>query len=232
MASSHGRLPRRPEHVYHPLDLSPVGVHAILLVLHSVSPAGQYTKSTPVEVIGPKLGQRPRLGEKDITRADPIPPVLNVDPLASGSFASGQVTLTGTAYDRETGLKSLRIILTGETDQTVSVDATGHFAVSSQLPVNSSADGVHSFTVVAEDRSGNTTTSKPVSFTLDTKASTVQLNSPPSGETLQTSPQIRGIASDGIQGSGVICVRHLPANHRFNRRFTKRQVTLLGCTLR
>ncbi len=70
------------------------------------------------------------------------------------------------------------------------------------------ADGTYEARAVATDNAGNSTTSSPVSFTIDTVAPTVVMTAPESGShTDNNKPTLSAMASDNTGGSGLATVQ-------------------------
>lgn len=84
----------------------------------------------------------------------------------------------------------------GGAAQQLAFDANGHFSFTPSVPTNGSGDGRHTVSFNATDGLGNSSGTVTFSFQLDTKAPTVQITGPASGQTLTTNPTITGVASD------------------------------------
>ena len=70
------------------------------------------------------------------------------------------------------------------------------------------ADGAYDAEAIATDKDGNSTTSSPVSFTIDTVAPTVTMTAPSDGSlTNDNKPTLTATASDNSGGSGVASVQ-------------------------
>jgi hypothetical protein len=155
--------------------------------------------TTPVEVIGPNSGKRPRIGELNVVRRDTNPPLLSISALAPGTLSHTEVTITGLARDSETGLNSVRVAIDGGTLQPLALSASGAFAYTTTLSLNGSADGAHQIRFLATDQSGNST-SATASFTFDTRPPSITVTSPSAGAQVSTSPNVTGQVSDALSG--------------------------------
>jgi RHS repeat-associated protein len=109
------------------------------------------------------------------------PPVPTLTPLRTPTNVAG-VTVSGTAWANST----VNIYGSGALIGTVSVDATGHFA----LPNVGLAEGTNSFTATALDAVGNESApSPPVTVVLDTKPPVITVTAPAENRFFNT-PQI------------------------------------------
>src|SRR5262249_30231519 len=82
------------------------------------------------------------------------------------------LTLTGQVLDNLSGVASVQYSVDNGTLQALALDATGHFTLTTALPLNGTADGAHTVTIVARDNAGNLGQAFARGFTLDTVAPT------------------------------------------------------------
>ncbi len=171
--------------------------------------------TTSVELIGPKSGRRPRIGELTIVRQipsptptptpspspTPTPPPLTLDLVGppSGSLSRTEVTITGRTTDAKTGLSSVVVTVDGGPARPIAFDASGNFSYTTTLPLDGSADGLHTLAFTATDAAGNSTVTD-ASFTLDTRAPLVALTAPKSGLAVASNPTITGTVGDALGG--------------------------------
>lgn len=114
-------------------------------------------------------GVRTEIGNVELS-VDNSAPVLSI---TSGSeinaSSNGRYTVSGSVSDQESGIQTLTI-----NGSPVSVDSNGTYSSTINL-----ADGVHTITVIAKNKSGLVTT-KTKSVTVDTKLPQIGLNYPSS----------------------------------------------------
>jgi hypothetical protein len=133
--------------------------------------------STPVEVIGPGKSSRAPVGRLTIVRPGSAPPRIPVDIIlpsirldtpVPGGLTNSQVRVTGQAAGGSTGLDTVFVRLDDGPEQTVAFDAGGAFSYTTSLPRDGSADGPHVLQFGARNRTGISSATARVSFTLDT----------------------------------------------------------------
>jgi hypothetical protein len=107
---------------------------------------------------------------------DTQPPVLSITGTASGLITASNPVITGQVRDRLSGMATLQAQVDGGTPVAVSFDATGAFRFQTGLPLDLSADGDHTVTLVATDLAGNVSAKASFSFVLDTGVHSTPLN--------------------------------------------------------
>lgn len=125
--------------------------------------------------------------------ADTRAPNINVQTPADTVTATN-VTIQGQVVDNLSGVKSLEVKLDGGTYVAVTIDAAGAFGVPIQLALDGTADGAHTLAFRATDFAKNVST-QSFTFTLDTKAPALTIDSPAAGDTLSVASRLTGIAS-------------------------------------
>ncbi len=108
--------------------------------------------------------------------------------------SNGNLTITGQVLDNLSGVDIATIRIDGGAAQALTVDATGHFSFTTQLATDGTADGTHTFSIVARDRAANTAPALARSFTLDTRAPALTLGSIAEGATLSAGMRLAGTA--------------------------------------
>jgi hypothetical protein len=129
---------------------------------------------------------------------DTTPPTVNITAPATGSTVSGTVTLAGVATDN-VGVAGVQFTVDG-----VSVgaeDTTAPYSISWNSA--SIANGSHMIRAIARDMGGTTTTSGPVTVTVnnttsDTTAPTVNMTAPASNAVVSNTVTVSASASDNV----------------------------------
>ncbi len=156
--------------------------------------------TTPIEVIGPKSGRRPRIGELTILRPVPVPhpPFLSlVRPLAAP--ARTEVTITGQATDAETRVSSLLVSLDGGPGMSARFRCLGQLLLHDDAPARWVRRRRNTLAFTAINAAGNSTVAD-ASFTLDTRAPSITLTAPNSGLAVGSNPTITGMVGDTLSG--------------------------------
>ncbi len=133
-------------------------------------------------------------------RADTIPPTVSISSPSNGAFVRGITTVTATATDNEQ-VMGVRFLVDG-TDIGPE-DTTAPYSI----PWTTVGNGARTLTAIARDTAGNTTTSSPVSVTVDNTPPTVNITAPVSGATVSGTVTISATASDNTGGSGIAGVQ-------------------------
>ena len=132
---------------------------------------------------------------------DTRPPLVAGLSPATGTTVCSNVNFSGRVTDTLSPLAGLLAQVDFGGYMPVAVDPTGGFSLTTGLPLDGTADGVHSVRVVATDAAGNTSVPVESTFTLDTRAPTIIIASPASGQTVATNITVSGHVGD--LGSGV-----------------------------
>ena len=98
---------------------------------------------------------------------DTTPPTVTINSPAAGLITNANVSVTGVVADDLSGVASLSADVDHGTAAAVSFDGSGHFSFSTSLALDGTKDGPHTVYLVAQDYSGNTSTT-PYAFTLKT----------------------------------------------------------------
>jgi hypothetical protein len=136
--------------------------------------------------------------------ADTTPPTVSITAPASGSTLVGSVTITATASDN-VGVAGVQFKLDGA--NLGLEDTTSPYSLT--WDTTSAANGSHTLTATARDAAGNTTTSAPVTVTVnnpppaDTTPPTVSITAPANGATVTGSVTVTAMASDNVGVLGV-----------------------------
>jgi cyclophilin family peptidyl-prolyl cis-trans isomerase len=117
---------------------------------------------------------------------------------ADGLVTSTNPHITGTATVTANGttLAHVTAAVDGGAAQQLAFDAGGHFTFTPSVPTNGSGDGRHTVVFTATDGLGNVSASVTYSFRIDTRAPTVTITSPASGQSFTSDPTIKGTATD------------------------------------
>src|SRR5262249_51525193 len=100
---------------------------------------------------------------------DTMAPQITVQSPTGLEQTSTNITITGTVTDAVSGVTSFQEQFDGGSPAPVSLDASGNVQLTTALPLDGSADGLHHFDLLASDRAGNVSTTD-VGFTLDTQS--------------------------------------------------------------
>jgi hypothetical protein len=123
---------------------------------------------------------------------DTIPPQVALDRVLPSGASNHNFTLTGQVTDNLSGPASLTLQVDQGNVQNISIDAGGHFAIPTTFPLDGSADGPHTLTLVARDFAGNASTPVAFSFVLSTHAPVIALTSPANGDNLVDGATLAG----------------------------------------
>lgn len=118
---------------------------------------------------------------------DTTAPVVTVTSPAAGLTVTQNVTVTGHVSDALSGIASAESALDGGAFAPLSLDAGGNFSLTTNLPLDDSADGPHTIHLRATDRVGNVSAQTDFPFVLEvcagfTGASTGQSGGSPAGQ--------------------------------------------------
>lgn len=116
------------------------------------------------------------------TTLDTQAPLVAIDAPAPGLETDANVTVSGRASDTPAGLATVQAQVDSGPFVDLAFDpATGAFSLPTTLPLDGSADGLHTVRVRATDRAGNVSAAAEVSFTLSTVTGIREI-SPANGE--------------------------------------------------
>jgi hypothetical protein len=129
---------------------------------------------------------------------DLTPPTVSVTAPAAGTVVSGTTTVRASAAD-DVGVAGVQFRLDGAS---FGAEDT---AAPYEIPWNSAAasSGLHTWTAVARDAAGNTTTSAGVSVTVDNAPPSVGITAPSAGATVSGAVTVKATASDNVGVAGV-----------------------------
>lgn len=113
---------------------------------------------------------------------DTRPPVVTILTPSSGLRTRTDVTVSGTARDDRSAIRTLQARIDAGAFFEVAVDAAGRFRFDANLPRDGSADGPHTVVLRATDAAGNVGEST-VTFTLDTTSPSLSFGLDPSTDT-------------------------------------------------
>jgi hypothetical protein len=130
-----------------------------------------------------------------LAAADTTPPTVSLTSPPSGAV-SGAVTLSAAAADN-IGVAGVQFLVNGAL---FADDTTAPYTLTAAT--TAAHNGTYTLTAVARDAAGNTTTSAPVTVTVDNTPPTVSLTSPPSG-TVSGTVTLSAAAADNVGVAGV-----------------------------
>jgi hypothetical protein len=134
---------------------------------------------------------------------DTAPPTVSITAPANGATVKGTVTLTANAADN-VGVAGVQFF--GDGMALGAEDTAAPYSIS--IDTTTSSNGPHTLTAVARDAAGNTTTSAPVTVTVnntapDTTPPTVGITAPANGATVSGTVTLSASASDNVGVVGV-----------------------------
>jgi hypothetical protein len=137
-----------------------------------------------------------------VVTGDVTPPTVSLTSPSGGATVSGIVTVSANASD-DVGVVGVQFLLNGSNLQ--AEDTTTPYSVS--WNTTTAANGTYTLTAVARDAAGHSTTSAPVSVTVnnvvDTTAPTVSLTAPANNATVSGTVSVTASASDNVGVAGV-----------------------------
>ena len=101
---------------------------------------------------------------------DTTPPVVTVTSPTPGLTVNQNITVAGQVTDALSGVASAEAALDGGAFAPLSLDTAGHFAFTTNLPLDDTADGTHTVHFRAADRAGNVSAVTDFAFNLETCA--------------------------------------------------------------
>lgn len=130
---------------------------------------------------------------------DTTAPTIHVSTPSAGSVANHTVAVTGQVVDDSAGVASLQAALDGDSFAAVTLGGDGAFDITTNLPLDHTADGQHIEHLKATDNAGNVSL-VDVSFTLDTTAPTIRVNTPSPGSVTNHNVAVTGQVVDDRSG--------------------------------
>jgi hypothetical protein len=163
--------------------------------------------SNPLQVVASDGFGQHASAALDVTRAvDSQPPALMIATPTAGLTTNANVLVSGQVTDDRSGVAALQEQIDSGAFQPVAFDSSGHFAFATTLPLNGSADGLHTVHVQAVDAVGNLSDAF-VRFGLDTTGPTITVTSPTAGATVSDSPVVTGTVADNLAGVNTLLGR-------------------------
>jgi hypothetical protein len=134
---------------------------------------------------------------------DTTPPTISITAPTSGATVSNSVIVTATASDN-VGVASVQFQLDGGNVGSLETSAPYSYV----WDTTKSTNGSHTLAGIAKDAAGNSTTSTPVTVTVnntpvDTTPPTISLTAPANGATVSGTVSITATASDNVGVTGV-----------------------------
>ncbi|MCE9591901.1 MAG: Ig-like domain-containing protein [Planctomycetes bacterium] len=145
------------------------------------------------QVVGAEIGNWV-LNAFDIAEDVQAPKVTVAAP-PDNQVATTNITLTGKVLDNLSGVASLTAKLDNGSYAAVAFDSAGNFSLPTNLALNGSADGKHTFTLIATDNAGNASAPLVYTFSLDTQNPVITVSLPGAGATLVQGSLLSGTAN-------------------------------------
>ncbi|OLD56744.1 MAG: hypothetical protein AUI64_01705, partial [Acidobacteria bacterium 13_1_40CM_2_64_6] len=169
---------------------NPTAAAGTSVTINDTAPAGDRYNLTICEILSP-------------IPADTTPPTVSMTAPASGATVSTSVTVSANASDN-LGVAGVQFTLDGA--NLGAEDTTSPYSFA--WDTTTTSNGSHSLTAVARDAAGNTTTSTPVTVTVnnttpDTTPPTVSITAPANGATVSASITVSANAADDVGVAGV-----------------------------
>ena len=152
---------------------------------------------------------------KRVYATDTTAPTVTYTGPASGMTTRNNPTVTGWISDALSGVASAAQRVDAGPNYAMALDPANAFSFSTALPLDGSADGVHTVHVTATDRAGNVSAPFDRSFTLDTTPPVVTYTSPPNGTATHVNPTVSGQVTDALSGVALLqaqVVQECPTN--------------------
>jgi hypothetical protein len=129
-------------------------------------------------------------------------PVISVANPTGTVLTNQNITVSGTVSDALSGVQALQMAVDSTSGPFTPVTLTnGNFSFATALPSNGSADGPHTIYLQASDKAGNISGFSTVSFTLDTQAPTITIQSPTGSLTTLSNFTVTGKVTDNLPGA-------------------------------
>ena len=143
------------------------------------------TRVTQAVIYGEMIGQRPTTPTPPghVRPPDTVAPIVTLNALSSSTVSTNQ-TITGTVTDNagSAGL-SVTVSVDGGQAQTLPINSVGEFAFTTSFALDGTANGLHKFSFVGRDASGNVSAAATTQFTLSTNSSNLTLQLDPASDT-------------------------------------------------
>jgi hypothetical protein len=123
---------------------------------------------------------------------DTQPPVIVANDIPAGT--NSNVMLTGQILDNISGVASAQYQIDNNPFQSLSLDSSGNFSITTALLLNGSADGTHTITILAMDAANNVAPAFTRSFVLDTLLPSITLSSIANNATIDVTTRLTGTA--------------------------------------
>ncbi len=126
---------------------------------------------------------------------DTTPPVVYYSAPAPDSTVHSNPTISGEVTDALSGVASLQGQVDGGATFPVGIGPSGMFLFTPTLPLDGTADGPHTFHLVATDKAGNVSASYDDTFVLDTSVPMVLYTNLVPGSVFTTDPTVTGVVT-------------------------------------
>jgi hypothetical protein len=135
-----------------------------------------------------------------VTRVvDTTPPTIAIQTPTAGLTTNANVLVSGMVTDDVSGVASLQEQVDSGPFQAVAIDAAGQFVLTTALPLNGSADGMHTVHLHAIDGARNASDAF-AAFGLDTTGPSITVASPGPNAAVASSPVVTGHVFDNLAG--------------------------------
>lgn len=132
--------------------------------------------------------------------ADTRPPTILIENPESGKIVSQNFAVAGRVLDNLSGVTSLAVQLDGGAFADLPFDASGHFTLTTALPLDGSADATHVLRFRGADAAGNFSPLVAFSFALDVRAPAITVDTPLDASNIDAATLLSGQA-DGTGSS-------------------------------
>jgi hypothetical protein len=131
-------------------------------------------------------------------------PTITVTSPADNTTTGTNLTVVGQASDATSGVAQLQAAVDNVTFAPVTVDSSGKFTFTTQLPLDGTADGPHVVHFQAADVAGNVSPVTDLHFILATAEPAINISSPPAALLTNQDPTIVGQVSGVASPSGTL----------------------------
>jgi hypothetical protein len=129
---------------------------------------------------------------------DSIRPIVTVSSPPSGVKTNTNLGFQGTVSDAGSGVSLLEQSLDAGAFGTVSLAGDGTFSFVTNLALTGVSDGPHALRLRATDQAGNQSAVVSTTFTLDTRGPTFSIQSPTSGQVVNSNVSVAGNLADAF----------------------------------
>ncbi len=126
--------------------------------------------------------------------SDVSPPRIVIEQPEDGLVTKTNIVVQGRVLDNLSGVQTLEVQLDNGAFAAVSRNAAGQFSLPTQFALDGAADGAHVVRLRSTDAAGNVSPLEAFSFTLDTRAPQVVIDTPVNADNVDAATLLSGVA--------------------------------------